>query len=66
MRTKEEIQAEIKQVETNFAHVLRGSVATVDINAPRALLQIDAEAKLAALHWVIGTKYKSKLKGVNT
>lgn len=46
-------------------HILTGSVATVGINAPRALLQLAAERELATLHWVIGKKFKSKLKGVD-
>lgn len=64
-RTYKEIKAEIQKVEKDYRHVLTGTRATVFINAPRALLQIDAESKLSALNWVIGADYKSKLKGVN-
>lgn len=65
MRTQKEIEAKIKEIEDNYKHVLTGSLATVGINAPRALEQIDAETKLRTLHWVIGSKFKSRLKGVN-
>ncbi len=65
MKTKEEIQAKIADIEKGYAHVLRGSIATVTINAPRALMQLDSETKLQTLHWILGTKYKSKLKGVD-
>ena len=60
-----EVEAKIAEVEKNFEHVLRGSLATVDINAPRALLQVSAEAQLNALSWVLGREYHSKLKGTN-
>jgi hypothetical protein len=40
-------------------------LATIDINAPRALEQIAAESKLKALHWTLGTEYKTKLTGVD-
>lgn len=65
MKTKKEIRDQIRTIEKDYAHVLRGSIATVFINAPRALMQMDAEVKLTTLHWVLGTKYKSKLKGVD-
>lgn len=57
------IKARIAEIEKDYDHVLTGSVATVVINAPRALEQVAAEAKLQTLHWVLGTTYKSKLKG---
>ncbi len=66
MKTEKEIKAEIKKIEADYAHVLAGSIATIDINAPRALMQISAMRRLDALHWVLGTEYKSKLKGKNT
>ena len=65
MKTKKEIEAKIDEIESSYAHVLTGSTATVDINAPRALMQITAETQLQDLYWVIGKKYKSKLKGVD-
>ena len=65
MKTKEEIKTKIRKIEKSYKHVLTGSLATVYINAPRALEQIAAQTKLATLHWVLGSTYKSKLKGVN-
>lgn len=65
MKSEEEIKAEIKEIEKNYSHVLTGSLATVTINAPRALMQLDAETKLSTLHWVLGTTYKTKYKGVD-
>jgi len=65
MKTEQEIKATIKKIKQDYNHVLTGSVATVTINAPRALMQLDAETTLNTLHWVLGTEYKSKLKGVD-
>ena len=66
MRTQKEVEGMIKVIEGTYNHILTGSLATVQINAPRALLQSAIEAKLQALYWVIGKQYKSKLKGTNT
>lgn len=63
MKTEQEVEAKIKEIEDSYKHVLTGSVATVTINAPRALQQIAAETKLQVLHWILGTKFKSKLRG---
>lgn len=65
MKDKRAIEAEINRIATDNEHVLTGSLATVQINAPRALMQISAESRLATLYWVLGRKYVSKLKGVN-
>jgi hypothetical protein len=65
MKTEQEIKAKIFELEKAYKHVLTGSLATVYINAPRALQQIAAETKLQALHWTLGTNFKSKLKGVD-
>jgi len=66
VKTQVQIETMIKEIEESYQHVLTGSRATVQVNAPRALLQASAEAELVALHWTLGTKYESKLKGVNT
>lgn len=65
MKNEKEIRAKIAEIEKSHGHVLTGSLATVGINAPRALMQISAETQLKALHWVLGSEYISKLKGVN-
>lgn len=66
MKSKKEIEQEIADIERTYEHILTGSMATVDVNAPRALQQISVHGQLKALHWVLGTKFQSKLKGVNT
>lgn len=66
MRSKEEIKHRIREVKSQYNHVLRGSLATVQINAPRALLQVQAEAKLATLNWVLLKEWHWKPKGINT
>lgn len=65
MKTEKEIKAKIMELEKENKHLLTGSLATVAINAPRALGQLSAETALRRLHWVLGTTYKSKLKGVD-
>lgn len=66
MRSEAEIKREIDQIEYDNVHILTGSLASVPINAPRALQQISVESKLRALYWVIGRTYKSSLKGIDT
>lgn len=65
MKTQQEIRSKIKEIEDSYKHVLTGRLATIAVNAPRALEQIAAETKLQVLHWVLGSKFKSKLKGVD-
>ena len=64
-KTAKEIGERIAEIENEYAHVLTGSIATVTINAPRALQQVMYESELAALHWARGTVFTSKLKGVD-
>ena len=66
MKISREIESEIIRIKTSCKQVLTGSLATVDINAPRALMQITAEAKLRTLYWVLDKEFKSTLKGTNT
>jgi len=65
MLTEQAIKIRILEIENSYQHVLTGSLATIDVNAPRALEQVAAATKLSALYWVLGKEYKSKLKGVN-
>jgi hypothetical protein len=61
MKTEEEIRAQIEEIKKNNHHVLYvGSPATIQINAPRALMQMSAEIKLSALYWVLGEEFKHK------
>jgi len=64
-RTEDEIKKMIAMTTEQNAHILKGSSATVRINAVRALMQIDIESKLTALHWVLGEIYVSTLKGTD-
>lgn len=66
MKSEQEIRAQIADLEMAYASVLNGSAATVQVNAPRALMQMGASSELSALYWVLGEKYESKLKGTNT
>jgi len=65
MKNEKEIRARISKIEKDYNHVLTGSLATIQINAPRALMQINAETSLSELYWVLGEKYKSKLVGID-
>lgn len=65
MKTQTIIKAEIRRIKKDYASVLTGSFATVQINAPRALQQLTAESRLHALCWVLEIEYKSKLKGID-
>jgi hypothetical protein len=56
MKSEKEIREKIKKIETDYAHILNIPPASVDINAPRALMQIQAKAELNALYWVVGEK----------
>lgn len=56
MKNEKEIREQIEKVIESYKHVLDCGPATVDINAPRALMQLTAVARLDALYWVIGEK----------
>ena len=56
MKTEKEIKEQIKKVTEGYQHVLDCKMATMDSNAPRALMQISAVAKLDTLYWVLGKK----------
>lgn len=66
MKTQAEIERQIRQIEYDNVHILTGSIATIQVNAPRALQQIAVESQLRALYWTIGRIFKSNLKGVDT
>jgi len=58
MRTEKEICDEIDKVKKDYYHVLYvGGPSDVVINAPRALLQLEGETKLAVLHWTLGSDF---------
>lgn len=53
MKTKEEIKQEILKTEKMHKSVLDLPAALIQINAPRALIQISAISKLEGLYWAI-------------
>jgi hypothetical protein len=59
----------IEQVKKDYYHILyKGSLATVDVNAPGALMQHKGWTILKTLYWVLGEKFKHEYprKGNNT
>ena len=56
MKTEKEIQEEIKKVTESYRHVLDCGLATIEINAPRALMQLAATEKLDTLYYILGEK----------
>lgn len=51
MKTEAEIRAILTELETDER--LRYPSATVDINAPLALVQLELEAKVNTLKWIL-------------
>jgi hypothetical protein len=52
MKSKEKILAKIKDLEDDDRH--KYAPASVQINAPLALIQVEIQAKIDALMWVLG------------
>jgi hypothetical protein len=67
MKTEEEVRKRIEAINKDYYHVLHnGGLATIEVNAPRALIQLDAVARLETLHWILGENYIHTYKsGVN-
>ena len=51
MKSGDEIRKQITELEADERHKL--PPALVDINAPLALIQVEIDAKLIALKWVL-------------
>jgi len=51
MKTKGEIEKQIKLLESDER--LKMPSATIDINAPLALIQLEMETKITTLKWVM-------------
>lgn len=62
MKTQREIANQIRKIQKDYQHVLIGELSNIQVNAPRALMQLEAEAMLIALNWCLGKQYKSNLK----
>ena len=56
MKTEKEVRSEIAKVTKDYWHVLDCYPATVEINAPRALMQQSATSQLDTLYSVLGEK----------
>ena len=54
MKNEKEIREIIGTVTASNQHVLDCYPATIDINAPRALMQLAAVSRLEVLYWVLG------------
>lgn len=54
MRTKEEIEEKIAYYKADTR--LQQPSATVQINAPLALIQLELEARISALEWALSGK----------
>ena len=56
MKPEPEIRQRIAAVTKDSFHVLDCYPATVQINAPRALMQVIAKTELDTLYWALGEK----------
>jgi len=54
MKTEEEIRNELKRVKSDER--LNYKTATVSENVPLALIQLELEARVATLRWVLANK----------
>ncbi len=51
MSTREEVEAMVKEIKTDER--LAAPPATVTVNAPLALIQLELQTKLRTLNWVL-------------
>lgn len=51
MKTRSQIEAKIKEIESDYS--LSEPKATIEVNAPLALMQLQAETQLKTLRWVL-------------
>ncbi len=56
LKSEKEIRTEIEEVTKSYKHILDCYPATIQINAPRALMQVAAIEKLDALYTVLKEK----------
>ncbi len=63
MRSEKDIRIRIGQIKQDNSHLLEGSLATIPINAPRALSQVRIIALLESLYWVLGGNFNHTWKG---
>ena len=63
MRSEKDIRIRIAQIKQENEHLFSGSLATVEINAPRALGQIAVVNQLQVLSWTIGETFNHEWEG---
>jgi len=54
MKNESFIRTKINDFTASYQHVLDCGPATIDVNAPRALMQLAGLSTLNALYWVLG------------
>ena len=59
-----QIHERIGELESSYSHVLTGARSTIQINSPRALMQLGVESRLEELYALLGETYVSPLRGV--
>lgn len=55
-KSEDEVRAKILSLTDDNKHVLDCGPATVEINAPRALMQLASQTQLDVLYWFLGEK----------
>lgn len=56
MKTEQEVREKIRKTTEQYQHVLDGGRASLLVNAPRALIQIEAITALNYLYWILSEK----------
>ncbi len=62
-QSEKDIRVRIGQIKQDYSHILEGSLSTIQINAPRALMQVRVIGLLETLYWVLGENFQHKWKG---
>ena len=56
MKTEKQIRDIISEITKDNLNILDSGLATIDINAGRALMQLQITSSLDKLYWVLGEK----------
>lgn len=56
MKTREELEKKLAEIESDER--LRCSIATVQVNAPLALIQVDLKARALLLRWMLDLPHR--------
>ena len=60
MKSEKDIRIRIAQIKQENSHLLEGSPASVEVNAPRAIFQVRTIALLDSLYWVLEENFQHK------